>query len=173
MIKISVIVLFTFLLSEIIVQAQSASIEKNVVATSGGSYFNGSTFVMDYTIGEMSILTLGDASNYLTQGFQQPFSDPGVTILENADNEISILYYPNPTSDYLTINIMNAENQEFKVELFNILGQSISSQTGFAGFSGIANFNFDLKNCISGNYYVRISSSNHLLKNFKILKINN
>jgi hypothetical protein len=134
---------------------------------------NGSTFALDYTIGEMTILTLSDASNYFTQGFQQPFADPGVTITENAENGINISYFPNPTYDYLTINIQGADNREFKVELFNMLGQLISSQTEYSGFRGIVNFTFDLQNCISGNYYLNISNRDFLLKKIKILKINN
>jgi hypothetical protein len=161
-----------FLLITFTTQAQP-SIERYVVASAGGTYFNGSTFEMDYTLGEFAVATLSDANNYLTQGFQQPFVDPGVSVYENPFTSLSISYYPNPTNGNLSLNISNAGEQEFRVELFDLLGQRISAQTGSAGFNGSANFIFDMQNCVTGNYYLRITSNDALVKNLKILKINN
>jgi hypothetical protein len=127
---------------------------------------------MDFTLGEVMVATLYDGNNYFTQGFQQPFIDQSILVAENLNDEINILYYPNPTKDDLTIILSNTINQEFKVELFNVLGQVVSTQTGNSDFSGTIKFSFDLQNYVIGNYYLRISNSNILVKNIKILKTN-
>ncbi len=167
------ILMAAFLLFGIAVKAQPPSIERYVVASAGWNYYNGSTFEMDYTVGEFAVITLSDASNYLTQGFQQPFVDPDVSVSENALADMNISYYPNPTSGNLTLNISNAGDREFKVELFDVLGQRITTQTGVASYNGTASISIDMQRCATGNYYLRISNGNDLVKNLKILKINN
>jgi hypothetical protein len=165
------ILMAAFLLSGIVARAQS--IERYVIASTGGSYYDLVNFEMDYTVGEIAVITLSDASNYLTQGFQQPFVDPGVSVNENLFTDFNISYFPNPTSENLTLNISNAGDREFKVELFDVLGQRITTQTGIAGYNGTASISIDMQNCATGNYYLRISNGNDLVKNLKILKINN
>ena len=167
------ILLGAFLLLGIAAKAQPPSIERYVIASAGWNYYNGSTFEMDYTVGEFAVITLSDASNYLTQGFQQPFVDPDVSVNDNPFADMNISYFPNPTSGNLTLNITNAGDREFKVELFDLLGQRISTQTGIASYSGNANVVIDMQKCATGNYYLRISNGSDLVKNLKILKINN
>jgi hypothetical protein len=167
------ILTIAFLLLGIAAKAQSPSIERYVVASAGGSYYNGTTFEMDYTLGEFAVVTLSDANNYLTQGFQQPFVDPNVSVNDNPLTDMNISYFPNPTSGNLTLNITNAGDREFKLELFDVLGQRISTQTATAGFNGTTAINIDMQHCTTGNYYLRISNGNDLVKNLKILKINN
>ena len=167
-----IMMMAVFLLSGMAARAQS--IERYVIAGTGGSYYDGpNNFEMDYTVGEIAVITLSDASNYLTQGFQQPFVDPDVSVIDNPFSDVNISYFPNPTSGNLTLNISNAGDREFKVELFDVLGQRITTQTGIAGYNGTASISIDMQNCATGNYYLRISNGNDLVKNLKILKINN
>ena len=166
------ILMGAFLLFGIAAKAQS--FERYVVASAGGTYYDGvNNFEMDYTVGEFAVVTLSDANNYLTQGFQQPFVDPDVSVNENSFADMTISYFPNPTSGNLTLNISNTGDREFNVELFDVLGQRISIQTGIAGYNGTANVIIDMQRCITGNYYLRISNGSDLVKNLKIVKINN
>ena len=167
------ILMGAFLLFGIAVKAQPPSIERYVVASAGGSYYNGSTFEMDYTVGEFAVITLSDASNYLTQGFQQPFVDPDVSINDNPFTDLNISYFPNPTSGNITLNISSAGDREFKVELFDVLGHCITTATGIAGYDGKVSISIDMQHCATGNYYLRISNGNEVVKNLKVLKINN
>jgi hypothetical protein len=167
------ILIGAFLLSGIAAKAQPPSIERYVIASAGGTYYNGTTFEMDYTLGEFAVVTLSDANNFLTQGFQQPFVDPTVSVNDNPLTDLNISYFPNPTSGNLTLNIANAGDREFKIELFDILGQRISTQIANVGFNSTTAINIDMQHCATGSYYLRISNGNDLVKNIKILKIDN
>jgi len=149
------------------------SVERSVIGTTGGTYFDGVNFEMDYTFGEVAVNTLSNANNYLTQGFQQPFVDPGATINEPGSNGISFSYYPNPTSSNLSVEISNAPDQEIRLALFDVLGQKVTSTAGIAGFSGKVTMTVDMNNCAPGNYFLRITGEENFVKNIKIVKIKN
>ena len=149
------------------------SLERSVIGSTGGSYFDGVNLKVDYTLGEFAVLTLNNVNNYLTQGFQQPFVDPSVNITENTENGITISVFPNPTNSSLTLNILNSPNREFKIALYDLLGQCIIQQTVVSKFDGNSNLELDMRTCETGNYYLRIISGNDFNKSYKIFKINN
>ena len=149
------------------------SIERSVIGSSGGSYFDGVNFEVDYTLGEFAILTMNNSNNILTQGFQQPFLDSWINVMENSENGISISYYPNPTNANLTLSISNSSNREFSIGLYDILGQCIHQQTIVSKFDGFLKMEIDMRSCATGNYYMRITSGNDFNKTYKISKISN
>jgi hypothetical protein len=167
---ISVLIIAVFL-SGLSVRGQS--LERTAISSAGGSYYDGVNFEVDYSLGEFAIMTLNNTNNNLTQGFMQPFVDIGVNIMENLDNGITISYYPNPTSNNLTLNISNSENREFNIGLYDLLGQCLIQKTIVSKFDGVSNLEIDMKNLAVGNYYIRIISGNDFTKSFKVLKINN
>lgn len=159
----------SLLLTAFILKAQQPSIERYVIASAGGSYTDGSNLAVDYTIGEVAILTLSNATNFLTQGFQQPY-ESGVFI-NDLQNDLDIFYYPNPVTSELNLNIIHAGNRSFNIELFDLLGQKLTNQSGIANNAGDANFIFDMHNLATGHYLLRISSGSDLVRSIKILKI--
>lgn len=171
MTRMTIVLIAAIVLMGFTVRGQS--VERSVIGTSGGTYFDGVNFEMDYTFGEMATFTLSNANNYLTQGFQQPFVDPGATITEPGNDGMVISYFPNPTPDNLTVSISNAPEQEISIELFDVLGQKITSNSAIAGFGGKFTLSVDMTNCAPGNYYLRIKGGEDFVKNFKILKIKN
>ena len=61
------------------------------VVSSGGNYSNAGGYSNSSTIGESMVTTLTSASNVLTQGFQQSFSnsvDPTITIINPLDGDV-------------------------------------------------------------------------------------
>ena len=61
------------------------------VVSSGGNYSNAGGYSNSSTIGESMVTTLTSASNVLTQGFQQSFSnsvDPNITIINPLDGDV-------------------------------------------------------------------------------------
>jgi len=66
-----------------------------------------------------------------------------------SDNPI-ISIYPNPTSDFFSINI---DQDIAKVEVFNIIGRHIKT------FKSVESDRFDVTNLASGLYLIRITDA--------------
>ena len=83
----------------------------SVVSSSGASYSNGGV-IMDFTLGEIVIETFSNNANILTQGFHQ--GDLKVTTaVVNLDIKTKI--YPNPTTNFLIIELEENVNAELLV----------------------------------------------------------
>ena len=83
----------------------------SVISSSGDSYSNGG-IMMDYTLGEIVVETFSNSANILTQGFHQ--GDLMVTTaVVNLDIKTKI--YPNPTTNFIIIELENNVNAELLV----------------------------------------------------------
>jgi len=83
----------------------------SVVSSSGDSYSNGGV-IMDYTLGEIVIETFSNSANILTQGFHQ--GDLKITTaVVNLDIKTKI--YPNPTTNFIIIELEKNVNAELLV----------------------------------------------------------
>ena len=83
----------------------------SVVSSSGDSYSNGGV-IMEYTLGEIVIETFSNTANILTQGFHQ--GDLKVTTaVVNLDIKTKI--YPNPTTNFIIIELEKNVNAELLV----------------------------------------------------------
>ncbi len=74
----------------------------------------------------------------------------------------SYVFYPNPTSNNITIETSN--ESIYNIELFNSFGQLVLKETGYQ------NKIINLENYSNGNYTMRLSSNNSIL-HFKITLI--
>ena len=78
-------------------------------------------------------------------------------------NNESILAYPNPTIDFLNIEIPNVSNDNLLL-LFDILGKKVYSTKLYLSVN-----NVDLRHLKSGIYSYQISNGNQLLKSDKLI----
>ena len=74
---------------------------------------------------------------------------PQVGVIENSANEISLSIYPNPSNDQLNINYMLSKSASVKIELLNVVGQSISTFVEQKQTEGNYSYRFDT-NAING-----------------------
>jgi len=78
-------------------------------------------------------------------------------------NDESILAYPNPTIDFLNVEISNVSNDNLFL-LFDILGKKVFSAKLYLSVN-----NVDLRHLKSGIYSYQISDGNQLLKSDKLI----
>ena len=91
----------------------------SVVSSSGDSYSNGNV-IMDYTLGEIVVETHTNSSTVLTQGFHQ--GDLKVhTGIVNIDIQTKV--YPNPTTNFLIIEL--EENVNADILVYDINGKIV------------------------------------------------
>lgn len=133
---------------------------QEVIATQGDSY-TAAPGTLDFTIGEVVINTLSNASNDLTQGFHQ--TNWKFSGLEDFAPGFVITVFPNPASDYL--NIQTTDYQNLHVVLYDEAGKLVAQEDLLAEKTSIR-----VAELATGNYSLVVSNNSGTLKLFKLIK---
>ena len=99
--------------------AQSVTPE---VIASAGDHFQNSSVQLSWTLGEVMIDTYDNGTNILTQGFHQ--TELTVTSIEETLSDVRMNLFPNPTSEYLNIELGNNE-KDINLQLYDMSGKLI------------------------------------------------
>ena len=102
----------------------------------------------------------------VAQGVQQPFEISVVTGIEEAKGiNLSVLAYPNPTTDYLTLEVKDFELSTLHFQLYNMSGKLLESKKITGNQTSIV-----MSNLVPATYFVKVTESNKEVKTFKIIK---
>jgi len=142
--------------------AQTA--DPQLVSTSGASFSNGS-YQLDWSIGEVVTATHTEGNYTLTQGFHQ--DKYTVVSVEDLAIEMNVSVYPNPTTDFVTLNFQDAENigANSGLTLTDMNGKIILQENITETEKQL-----DFSNYSPGIYFITVTESGKKLKNFKIIK---
>lgn len=99
----------------------SQTIQPSVVNTTGGSFGN-TEMLFEWSLGEMSITTIGNAAHLVTQGFLQPNLEKQVGT-EAIAIEADILAFPNPVKDYMYLSAKSID--KWQIEIYDVTGKII------------------------------------------------
>lgn len=122
-----------------------------------------------HTIGEAAVEMIGCSDYVFTQGFQQP----GIKYSkENPPPGNGVKVYPNPVTDFVTVELFGTGSRTFLIEFFNISGIIIRTQKyEFAQHYWFSQ-QFSVENYSKGLFIIRISSTDGLInRSFKIEKL--
>lgn len=153
-----IIILFALLFAAI------ASYAQQVVANSGNTG-SAAGYTVDWTLGEPAIETFTGTNNILTQGFHQ--TQLVITALkENLYPGLEVKAYPNPTGNFLKIEVIQPGNEEFQYVLTDIEGRKVMKKKRFTDAEDI-----NMSSYVPGIYMVIVSNSKQeRVKIFKIVK---
>ena len=129
------------------------SLAPSVIA-SAGNYFSNSQFSLSWTLAEMTMVeTFNDGSNFLTQGFQQPFANTtGVPEIPVAQvNKFNL--YPNPSNGQFQVNYQLTESGQLTFRVFNLLGQKVYENSMYQS-AGTNLTNFNLSTLAESLYFL-------------------
>lgn len=156
-IKLSAIFLLSWGFTEL--QAQVA-----IPATGGNA--SGSGGSVSYSVGQIVYTVITGINSSVAQGVQQPYEISIVTEVEDA-TEISLSFsvYPNPTIDFLILNVGNYKTQNLSFNLYDISGKLLESKKLEGNETSIS-----MGNNVSGIYFLKIIESHKELKTFKIIR---
>ena len=135
------------------------------VNTSGGdvSELEGS---IAFTIGQVIYTTHMGASGSVACGIQSPFESYPSGINE-LTMSISLLTFPNPTTDNLTLAISGIDKIRFTYQIFDLQGKLLENGHIKSQRTKIEMSNLDL-----GTYILRVvDQKNKFIRTFKIVKI--
>ncbi len=151
------------------IKAQSVS--PWVISSSGG-YFQNANFSVSSTFAEMTLVeTFGNANNFLTQGFQQPFAlSTDVPAIPTPEvNKFKV--YPNPNNGLFAVNYQLNETGQLGFKVYDLLGQQVYSRS-ISQSMGIHETSFSLSNLNSGIYFLETTfvpvSGKQIVTNQKI-----
>jgi hypothetical protein len=121
------------------------------------------------TIGETAVEIVGSSDFVITQGFQQP----GIKIkLETLPPGNGVKVYPNPFTDYITIELFGNTGRSFRIEFINITGTIVFTDRKEFKDQFWFREPFDVGNLIKGFYLIRIISEDGIInRTFKVQKL--
>lgn len=142
----------------------TAQAQQAVTATGGDASGSGGTVA--YSVGQVVYTTNTEATGSVAQGVQQPYEISIVSGFEVEQVNLSLQVYPNPTADYLSLNVGDLELSNLKFQLFDMQGRLIEDKK-------IANTieTIRMDNLPGAVYFLKVFNNNKPLKTFKIIKV--
>jgi hypothetical protein len=138
--------------------------QESLNATGGNA--SGSGGSASYSVGQVVYTANTGTNGTVSEGVQQPYEISVVTGLEEAKGiNLSVSAYPNPTTDYLTLEIEGKVQSQYIAKLYDMSGKLLQSEKIIENKA-----NINLSNLVPATYFVKITNENKELKIFKIIK---
>jgi len=138
--------------------------QESVNATGGNASGSGGTVA--YSVGQVVYTTNTGANGSVAQGVQQPFEISVVLAIEEAQGiNLSVSAYPNPTTDYLTLEVNEFELSNLNFQLYDISGKLLQNEKITGNQTSIV-----MSNLVPATYFVKVIQDNKEVKTFKIIK---
>jgi len=135
------------------------------VNTTGGNA-SGSGGSVSYSVGQVVYTTNTGINGSVAQGVQQPYEISVVTAIEEAKGiNLTVSAYPNPTTDYLTLEVKEFELSNLHFQLYDMSGKLLQSEKITGNQTSIA-----MSNLTPATYFVKVVQGKEEVKTFKIIK---
>ena len=133
-------------------------------SNASGGDASGSGGSVAFSIGQTVYTYKSGSNGDANQGVQQPYEIYTVGINEEPTN-ISLKTFPNPTVDFLTIQLDDYANEQFYFQLFDLQGSLVQNGQIIDTHTRI-----DLNALPKGTYLISIIKETKEIKTFKIIK---
>jgi hypothetical protein len=90
--------------------------------------------------------------------------DPWGVSVDEYQMERSVLIYPNPFQDAITVNVENIQNENYVLTVFNSLGVQLINSTLANGVNKI-----DMSKLSSGVYFYKVISHDRIIQSGKLI----
>ena len=154
--KIISLIIFAFTIT--LIQAQQTT-----VAAGGDASGLGGTF--SYSIGQVVYTYIYGSDVLVAQGVQQPYEISTIVGLDNIQINLLIQTYPNPTKDYLLLDLNSVDFSNLLFQLYDLKGRLIETRNISSPTEII-----DMGNLPSAHYLLVVKSNDKEIKTFKVIK---
>ena len=141
----------------------TATYAQQAVTTAGGDA-SGTGGSVAYSVGQTTYTSNFGTTGMVAQGVQQPFELTIITGLEVTDVKVHLSAYPNPTANYLMLEIDNYD-RDLTYQVYDISGKLLESKTIGSNSTIII-----MEQLATGSYFLKVTQNNTLVKTFKIIK---
>ena len=157
----------TILLVMVLFVAVISTKAQETVSATGGEA-SGSGGSASYTVGQVVYTTSVGTDGSIAEGVQQPYEISVVTGIKEAEGiNLSVLAYPNPATDYLTVKVENYETANLQYQVFDINGKLLQSVKATGQETQI-----EISEFVPANYFIKVLDNKKEIKVFKIIKSN-
>lgn len=131
-----------------------------------GGDISGDDGSVSYSIGQVNYLTYNKNNTVISEGIQQPLiiSVKPIEIIEQVE-VLSMATYPNPTSNYFTIEASSYTNRSLKYHLTDLNGNHIKE-----GRIEKPGATVDISRLAVAIYLLNITDNDQHIKTFRIIK---
>ena len=155
--KILTLMLFMFMFYNV-------NAQQTVCVAGGDAVGSGGT--SSYSVGQVVYTNNKGTNGSVAQGVQQPYEISVVSAIEEAKGiHLSVLAYPNPTTDFLILRIDEFEISNLSFQLYDMNGKLLQSKKITGNQTSIV-----MSNLVPANYFVKVTQGNKEVKTFKIIK---
>ena len=134
-------------------------------ANASGGDATGSGGSVAYSVGQVVYTTNTESTGSVAQGVQHAYEIFTVGIEETALT-ISLIAFPNPTAEFLTLQISDYNNEKLSYQLFDMQGKLLSNGQIVAQQTQI-----DMNSMPTATYFVHVvNHENNKIQSFKIIK---
>lgn len=135
-------------------------------AVASGGEAAGSKGSASFTLGQVAYTAPASDSGSAAQGLQQPYEISEVVSKETQpEGSLLLTTYPNPTTDGVTLDIQNYQQEKLSYVLLSLSGQVLETNTITQNTTAIL-----LKAMAQGTYFLKVTQENTTIKTFKIIK---
>ena len=139
--------------------------QESVNATGGDA--SGSGGSASYSVGQVFYTTNTGTNGSVAEGVQQPYEISVVTGIEEAKGiNLSVTAYPNPTTDYLTLEVKDFELSALHFQLYDMNGKLLQSEKITGNQTSIVMGNF-----VPATYFVRVVKTSHDLSQQEVYHV--
>lgn len=139
------------------IYAQEATLVGGGDATGDGT--------VSYSMGQVLYNTSSGVDGTVSQGVQQAYEISTAVGLEETNIRLTFYTYPNPTSDFLTIEYEGIPESELSYVLYDMNGKPLESNSIIGSITML-----NMKQYTTGNYFLQVRKNGQQVKAFKIIK---
>ncbi len=140
------------------------SIQAQQTTASAGGNASGIGGTFSYSIGQVIYTYIYSSDVIVAQGVQHPF-EISTLGFDNYQINLVMQTYPNPTKDYLLLNVHSIDLSNIIFQLYDLNGRLIETRTIFNPIETIC-----MVNLPSSVYFLKVTNNNKEVKSFKIIK---
>jgi hypothetical protein len=138
--------------------------QESINATSGDASGGGGS--ASYSVGQVVYTTNTGTSGSVAQGVQQSYAISEITGIKEAKGiNLSVTAYPNPTTDFLTLEVKEFELSNLRFQLCDMSGKLLQNEKITSNQTSIV-----MSNLVTATYFVKVVQGNKEVKTFKIIK---
>jgi len=138
--------------------------QETVLASCGNATGSGGS--TSYSVGQVAYTQQSSSSGNVSAGVQQAYEITVANSIASAlSKSIDCKAYPNPTSDYLALEVEDFTLSTLHFQLYDMNGKFLQSEIITSNTSNIV-----MSNLVPASYFVKVVQGNKEVKTFKIIK---
>jgi hypothetical protein len=141
---------------------QANAQEAGVISGGNLTGINGN---VSYTVGQVIYATNIGTTGFIAQGVQQSFEIQTVLGMDNFNINLQMTVYPNPTVNFLSLEVKNYNFENLQYQLFDLNGRLITDEKIVSETT-----TFSIEQYPSAIYLLKVINNKKELKIFKIIK---